>query len=78
MKKKLKDLEILQKTDPEAALKELEELEKIRAGERASLRHHSTGKWAQNLQVLHKGKLCYCSIFSSFHFVYRIMQASLN
>lgn len=41
----------MQKKDPEAALRKLEELERTRAEERATLRHRSTGQWAKNLQV---------------------------
>lgn len=51
VKQQLKDFEQLQKTNPEAALKKLEELDKTRAQERASLRHKNTGKWARNLAV---------------------------
>jgi len=51
IKKQMKEFELLQKTDPEAALKKLDELEKSRAEERATLRHRSTGKWAQSLAV---------------------------
>jgi U3 small nucleolar RNA-associated protein 14 len=47
----LKDFEILQKTDPEAALQQLEQLERTRAEERVSLRHRSTGQWARNKAV---------------------------
>lgn len=47
-KQQIKDFEALQKTDPEAALKQLEMLEKGRAEERATLRHRNTGKWARN------------------------------
>lgn len=47
-KQQIKDFEALQKTDPEAALKQLEMLEKSRAEERATLRHRNTGKWARN------------------------------
>lgn len=51
MRQQIKEFELLQKTDPEAAMKKLEELEKTRAEERATLRHKSTGKWAKNLTV---------------------------
>ncbi|RZC42217.1 U3 small nucleolar RNA-associated protein 14 A, partial [Asbolus verrucosus] len=51
IKQKLKEFEQLQKTDPELALKKLEEIEKSRAEERFSLRHKSTGKWARNKQI---------------------------
>lgn len=51
IKEQMKEFEQLQRTDPEAALKKLIEIDKIRAQERASLRHRNTGKWAKNLQV---------------------------
>lgn len=51
VKEQLKDFEELQKKDPEAALKKLEELERTRAEERVTLRHRSTGQWAKNLAV---------------------------
>uniref|UniRef100_A0A6P4F7G3 U3 small nucleolar RNA-associated protein 14 homolog A n=1 Tax=Drosophila rhopaloa TaxID=1041015 RepID=A0A6P4F7G3_DRORH len=47
----MKEFELLQKTNPEAALEKLNELEKSRVKERASLRHKNTGTWAKNLQV---------------------------
>jgi ribosomal protein L2 len=47
----LKDFEVLQKTDPEAALQQLQQLERTRAEERISLRHRSTGQWARNKTV---------------------------
>ncbi|XP_043278715.1 U3 small nucleolar RNA-associated protein 14 homolog B [Venturia canescens] len=51
IKQQLKEFEELQKTDPQAALLKLEELDKTRAEERMSLRHKSTGQWAKNKQV---------------------------
>ncbi|KAJ3646511.1 hypothetical protein Zmor_024096 [Zophobas morio] len=51
IKKKLKEFEQLQKTNPEESLKKLEEIEKSRIEERFSLRHKSTGKWARNQQI---------------------------
>lgn len=51
MKQQIKEFELLQKTNPEEALKKLEEIEKARAEERVSLRHRSTGQWARNKQV---------------------------
>ncbi|KAI4456734.1 u3 small nucleolar rna-associated protein 14 [Holotrichia oblita] len=51
IKEQMKEFELLQKTNPEEALKKLEEIEKARAEERASLRHKSTGKWARNQQI---------------------------
>lgn len=51
IKNQMKEFESLQKTNPEEALKKLEEIEKARAEERASLRHKSTGKWARNQQI---------------------------
>ncbi|KAL7733012.1 hypothetical protein ACLKA6_002816 [Drosophila palustris] len=47
----MKEFELLQKTNPEAALEKLNALEKSRVLERASLRHKNTGTWAKNLQV---------------------------
>lgn len=51
LKKKLKEFEDLKTTDPEAALKELEKIERQRVQERANLRHKNTGTWAKNKQV---------------------------
>lgn len=51
IRKQLKEFEELQEKDPEAALERLAEIEKQRVLERASLRHRSTGKWAQNHAV---------------------------
>ncbi|XP_023163399.1 U3 small nucleolar RNA-associated protein 14 homolog A [Drosophila hydei] len=47
----MKEFEVLQKTNPQAALEKLNALEKSRVLERASLRHKNTGTWAKNLQV---------------------------
>lgn len=51
MLEQMKEFELLQKTNPEAALEKLNALEKSRVMERASLRHKNTGTWAKNLQV---------------------------
>ncbi|CAD7006305.1 unnamed protein product [Ceratitis capitata] len=51
MQEQIKQFEILQKTNPEAALEKLNELEKSRVLERANLRHKNTGTWAKNLQI---------------------------
>ncbi|KAH8380255.1 hypothetical protein KR009_009725 [Drosophila setifemur] len=51
MLEQMKEFELLQKTNPEAALERLNALEKSRVQERASLRHKNTGTWAKNLQV---------------------------
>lgn len=48
------DLDILSKDDPELFKNELEKAEKLRAVERASLRHRNSSKWAKNL--ITKGK----------------------
>lgn len=50
IKRKLKEFEELQKTNPELALKKLEDIEKARVEERFSLRHKSTGRWAKSKQ----------------------------
>jgi U3 small nucleolar RNA-associated protein 14 len=49
-KEKLQELEHLQNTDPEAAREKLEEMEKMRIDERASLKHRNASKYLQ-LQV---------------------------
>lgn len=51
MKHQIKEFELLQKTDPEAALRKIEQLDRSRIEERANLRHRNTGTWAKNLQV---------------------------
>lgn len=51
LKKKMKEFEELKATNPEAALKELEKIERQRVQERTTLRHKNTGTWAKNLQV---------------------------
>lgn len=51
MRQQIKEFEQLQKTDPEAALRKIEQLDRNRVKERATLRHRNTGTWAQNLQV---------------------------
>lgn len=51
LKEQMKEFELLQKHDPEAALRKLEQIEKHRVEERALLRHKNTGTWAKNLQV---------------------------
>lgn len=51
MKQQIKEFELLQKTDPEAALRKIEQLDRNRVEERANQRHRNTGTWAKNLQV---------------------------
>ncbi|XP_034937516.1 U3 small nucleolar RNA-associated protein 14 homolog A [Chelonus insularis] len=51
LKQQLKDFEELQKTDPKAALEKLEQLDRVRALERMSLKHKNTGTWAKNKQI---------------------------
>ncbi|KAJ1521419.1 hypothetical protein ONE63_003091 [Megalurothrips usitatus] len=51
IREQIKEFEELQQKDPEAALERLEQIEKERALERASLRHRSTGAWAKNQAV---------------------------
>lgn len=48
IKQQLKEFEELLKTDPETAKEKLKQLEKVRAEERMTLRHKSTGHWARN------------------------------
>uniref|UniRef100_A0A1I8PSK9 U3 small nucleolar RNA-associated protein 14 homolog A n=1 Tax=Stomoxys calcitrans TaxID=35570 RepID=A0A1I8PSK9_STOCA len=51
MQEQIKQFELLQKTNPEAAMEKLNALEKSRVLERANLRHKNTGTWAKNLQI---------------------------
>lgn len=51
MRQQIKEFELLQKTDPEAALRKIEQLDRSRVEERGLLRHRNTGTWAKNLQV---------------------------
>ncbi|XP_069841755.1 U3 small nucleolar RNA-associated protein 14 homolog A [Dendropsophus ebraccatus] len=48
----LKNFEELRKTNPDAALEELERLEKARMQERMSLKHQNSGKWAKSKAIL--------------------------
>ena len=54
LKQQFKEFESLKDTDPEGALEKLKDLDKIRALERASLRHKNTGKWAKHHQLIAK------------------------
>ncbi|XP_068967288.1 U3 small nucleolar RNA-associated protein 14 homolog A [Bombus flavifrons] len=54
IKLQLRDFEELQKTNPEAALEKLEQLDRTRAEERMTLRHKNTGKWAKSKQIMAK------------------------
>lgn len=47
IKKQMKEFEELKKSNPEAAMEKLEELEKARVNERMSLKHRNTTKWAK-------------------------------
>lgn len=51
IRNELKNFELLQKTDPEAALEKLQQLDRVRAEERMSLRHKNTGQWAKSKLV---------------------------
>lgn len=57
LKLKIKEFEELKVTNPEAALKELEKIERQRVQERTTLRHKNTGTWAKNLQVRFNRKM---------------------
>lgn len=54
MKEEIKNFQLLQKSDPEAAIRKLDQIEKGRIEERALLRHKNTGTWAKNLQIRSK------------------------
>ena len=47
IKKQMREFEELQKTNPEAAMEKLQELDKARIQERMSLKHRNTTKWAK-------------------------------
>lgn len=51
MRDALKDFESLKQSDPQAALEQLQEFDKARALERASLRHRNTGKFAKQAKI---------------------------
>ncbi|XP_050998649.1 U3 small nucleolar RNA-associated protein 14 homolog A [Acomys russatus] len=53
-KKALKDFEQLRKADPNAALEELEKIEKARMMERMNLKHQNSGKWAKSKAIMAK------------------------
>ncbi|NWX53565.1 UT14A protein, partial [Promerops cafer] len=50
----LKEFEQLHKSDPAAALAQLEELEQLRMQERMSLKHQNKGKWARSRAIMAK------------------------
>uniref|UniRef100_UPI00398EB12B U3 small nucleolar RNA-associated protein 14 homolog A n=1 Tax=Pristiophorus japonicus TaxID=55135 RepID=UPI00398EB12B len=50
----LKQFEELRKTNPEAALEELNKMEQTRMEERMSLRHQNSGKWAKSKVIMAK------------------------
>ena len=54
LKKSLQDFEENKKSDPQMAIDKLQELDKLRALERASLKHKNTGKWAKHLKLRSK------------------------
>jgi U3 small nucleolar RNA-associated protein 14 len=54
LKKSVEDFEESQKSDPKAAIDKLQEMDKLRALERASLKHKNTGKWAKHLKIRSK------------------------
>lgn len=51
MKQQIKQFKELETTDAQAALEKLDQLDKVRAEERMSLRHRNTGHWAKNKQI---------------------------
>ncbi|NXO62025.1 UT14A protein, partial [Phainopepla nitens] len=50
----LKEFEQLHRSDPAAALAQLEELEQLRMQERMSLKHQNKGKWARSRAIMAK------------------------
>uniref|UniRef100_H3B347 UTP14C small subunit processome component n=1 Tax=Latimeria chalumnae TaxID=7897 RepID=H3B347_LATCH len=53
-KEALKEFEEMRRTNPEAALEELNRLERSRLEERMSLRHQNSGKWAKSKAIMAK------------------------
>ncbi|CAH2314834.1 U3 small nucleolar RNA-associated 14 homolog A [Pelobates cultripes] len=53
-KEALKGFEELRKTNPEAALEELQKIERTRMEERMSLKHQNSGKWAKSKAIMAK------------------------
>jgi U3 small nucleolar RNA-associated protein 14 len=83
IKQCLKEFEELQKTNPEAALEKLDQLDKARAEERMTLRHKSTGQWAKNKQVRAKydkevNKIILPSSIAYLHFIYNYLTVFVN
>lgn len=54
LKKGMEEFENEKKNNPEVAIEKLNELEKLRALERASLKHKNTGKWAKHNKLRSK------------------------
>ncbi|XP_069069010.1 U3 small nucleolar RNA-associated protein 14 homolog A [Pleurodeles waltl] len=50
----LKEFEELRKTNPQAALEELQKMDKTRIVERMSLKHQNSGKWAKSKVIMAK------------------------
>ncbi|XP_043913095.1 U3 small nucleolar RNA-associated protein 14 homolog A-like [Protopterus annectens] len=53
-KEVLKEFDELRKKNPEAALEELQKMEKQRIQERMTLKHQNSGKWARNKAIMAK------------------------
>ncbi|XP_020287333.1 U3 small nucleolar RNA-associated protein 14 homolog A isoform X2 [Pseudomyrmex gracilis] len=51
VKQQIKQFKELETTDAQAALEKLNQLDKVRAEERMTLRHRNTGHWAKNKQI---------------------------
>ncbi|XP_060612320.2 U3 small nucleolar RNA-associated protein 14 homolog A [Anolis sagrei] len=56
-RKVLQEFEMLQKSNPEAALEQLEKMEKARIEERMSLKHQNKGRWAKSTVLMAKYNL---------------------
>ncbi|XP_030065361.1 U3 small nucleolar RNA-associated protein 14 homolog A [Microcaecilia unicolor] len=53
-KEALKEFETLKMKNPEAALEELQKMERVRIEERMSLKHQNSGKWARSKAIMAK------------------------
>ncbi|XP_042336131.1 U3 small nucleolar RNA-associated protein 14 homolog A [Sceloporus undulatus] len=56
-RKVLQEFEMLQKSNPEAALEQLEKMEKERIEERMTLKHQNKGRWAKSTVIMAKYNL---------------------
>ncbi len=87
MKEHMKEFEALQRSDPDAALEKLRELEKQRVEERMTLKHKGAGKWAKMQAIRAKYDdsvsispyfLVFFAILFPAHSVGRVVRCSIS